>query len=81
MIHANLVELQLDAGWKPSFILIGPPDDFQIMLDKLSGHSSGLIHHTRWRRLKSHEELMEYVDRGCQVRSKNWDGDSPIDWS
>lgn len=81
MIQANLIELQLDDEWTPLFILIGPLEDFQTLVDKMSEHASGVIHYTRWRKLKSLEEFTEYVDLGCQVRTKNWDEDSPIDWS
>ena len=81
MIQANIVELQRDNGWEPSFILIGPPEEFQAFLDKVSEHDSGIIHDTRWRRLKSTEEAIEYAERGCQIRTKGWEPGDPIDWS
>lgn len=82
MIQANLVELQQDGVWRPAFILIGTPEDFQSLVEKMADHDSGIIHTTRWRRLTSTEELMAYQEQGCQVRSKNWDEFwDPIDWS
>lgn len=81
MIQANIVELQQDGVWRPAFILIGSPEDFQVLVEKMADHESGIIHDTRWRRLTSPEELMDYQERGCQVRSKKWDEVEPIDWS
>ena len=81
MIQANIVDLQLEGEWQPLFILIGSPEDFQALVERMADHNSGLIHDTRWRRLRSPEELMAYQEQGCQVRTKNWDETIPIDWS
>jgi len=80
MIQANIVELQIDEVWQPSFILIGPPEDFTALVEKMADHDSGIIHHTRWHQLRSPEEFVAYQEQGCQVRSKKWDEVESIDW-
>jgi len=79
MNHAYLIEHNDPDGWNPGLIIIATADEFQHLMDTYSDKCEEGIHRTRWRRLRSHEEIEHCVNLGVEIRAK--DQLTPIDWS